>query len=153
MKKILVIYHSQQRGNTRKMAELVAQGCQQVAGVETRLIDVNEQRVNIDDLVAADGLALGTPDYFTYMAGGLKQFFDDALLASYGGKETMNKPYVAFVTHGGGGGAVESVQRLAKSLKYRQVAPPVLSKGAPAGEVVQQSIALGKALARELAKS
>jgi multimeric flavodoxin WrbA len=153
MKTILVIYHSQQRGNTRKMAELVAQGCQQVAGVEVELIDVNQQRVNMDDLVAADGLALGTPDYFTYMAGGLKQFFDDAMLASYGGQETMNKPYVAFVTHGGGGGAIESVQRLAKSLKYRQVAPAVLSKGAPKGAVVQQSTALGKALAEAVAKA
>ena len=147
MKTILVVCHSQQHGNTRKMADLVAQGCREVAGVEVRLIDVNAQRVAMDDLVAADGLALGTPDYFTYMAGGLKQFFDDALLASYGGAETMNKPYVAFLTHGGGGGAIESVQRLAKSLKYREVAPPVLSKGAPAGDVVQQAIALGTALA------
>ena len=147
MKKILVIYHSQQHGNTRKMAELVAKGCRQVAGVEVQVVDVNQERVDIDDLVAADGLALGTPDYFTYMAGGLKQFFDDALLASYGGKETMNKPYVAFVTHGGGGGAIESVKRLAKSLKYREVAPPVLSKGAPSGEAAKQATALGKALA------
>lgn len=147
MKRILVIYHSQQHGNTKQMADLVAEGCRQVAGVEVAMVNVNDERVDMDALVAADGLALGTPDYFTYMAGGLKQFFDDALLASYGGAETMNKPYVAFLTHGGGGGAIESVQRLAKSLKYREVAPPVLSKGAPAGDVVQQAIALGTALA------
>ena len=97
-------------------------------------------------------MALGTPDYFTYMAGGLKQFFDDALLASYGGAETMNKPCAIFVTHGGGGGAVESVQRLCKSLKYTEVAPPVLSKGAPDGDTIEQSKALGKALAEEVAK-
>lgn len=153
MKTILVVYHSQQAGNTRKMAELVAEGCRQVAGVDVKLINVNHERVAMDELVAADGLALGTPDYFTYMAGGLKQFFDDALLASYGGQETMNKPCVVFVTHGGGGGAVESVQRLCKSLKYREVAPPVLSKRAPAGETVQQSKALGKALAEAVVKA
>ena len=153
MKNILVVYHSQQHGNTRKMAELVADGCRQVSGIKVTLVDVNQRRVDIDALVAADGVALGTPDYFTYMAGGLKQFFDDALLASYAGKETMNKPCAIFVTHGGGGGAVESVQRLAKSLKYREVAPPVLSKGAPKGEVVQQATALGKALATAVAKA
>lgn len=153
MKRILVIYHSQQRGNTRKMAELVAQGCREVKGVDVKMIDVNKARVDMAELVSADGLALGTPDYFTYMAGGLKQFFDDALLASYGGQETMNKPCVIFVTHGGGGGAVESVQRLAKSLKYNEVAPPALSKGEPKGDAAKQSIALGKALAEKVVKA
>ena len=34
---ILVVYHSQQRGNTRKMAELVAEGCRAVPGVDCNL--------------------------------------------------------------------------------------------------------------------
>lgn len=153
MKTILVVYHSQQHGNTKKMAELVAQGCRQEPGVEVRLINVNDERVNIEALEAADGLALGTPDYFSYMAGGLKQFFDDALLGSYSGKMTMGKPCVIFLTHGGGGAAVESVQRLAKSLKYREVAPPVLSKRAPEGDTIQHAIDLGRALAGEVVKA
>jgi multimeric flavodoxin WrbA len=151
MKTILVIYHTQQKGNTGKCAELVAQGCRQVAGVQVKLIDVNKARVDMDELVAAAGVALGTPDYFTYMAGGLKQFFDDALLASYGGAKTLGKPYVAFVTHGGGGGAVDSVVKLAGALKYTSAAPPLVCKGAPAGEAVQQAVALGKALAEAVA--
>lgn len=147
MKKILVIYHTQQHGNTGKCAELLAEGCRQVDGVEVKLIDVNTQRVDMDELVAADGVALGTPDYFSYMAGGLKQFFDDALLASYGGAKTLEKPYVAFVTHGGGGKAIDSVTKLAGALKYKEIAPPVVSKRAPEGETAEQAVALGKALA------
>jgi multimeric flavodoxin WrbA len=152
MKRILVVYHSQQHGNTRKMAEQVAEGCRQVPGVEVEVVNVNEQRVDMDALVAADGLALGTPDYFTYMAGGLKQFFDDALLASYGGKQTKGKPYVAFLTHGGGGKGIESVLRLAKSMEYNAVAEPVVCKGAPEGDAARQSTALGRALAEHVAK-
>ena len=36
MKKVLVVYHSQYKGNTRQMAELVAQGCREVKEVEVR---------------------------------------------------------------------------------------------------------------------
>ena len=150
MKRILIVYHSQEHGNTRKMAELIADGCRRVPGVEVELVNVNETRVDMDLAERADGYALGSPDYFTYMAGGLKQFFDDLCLAAWAGRKVKDKPYVGFVTHGGGGGALESVERLANSMKLWQAAPSLLSKGAPEGETVEQSIALGRALAERV---
>jgi len=152
MKRILVVYHSQEKGNTRKMAELVAQGCRKVKGVEVQLVNVNEERVSVEAMEAADGYALGSPDYFSYMAGGLKQFFDDLCLASWAGKKVTGKPYVAFLTHGGGGSAIGSIEKLAKAMKLDQVAPSVVCKGAPAGEAAKQSVALGKALAQRVAQ-
>jgi len=149
MKRILVIYHSQQSGNTKKMAELVAEGASE-AGVEVELVNVNERRADMAAVEKADGLALGTPDYFTYMAGGLKQFFDDAMIAEWGGKKIKGKPCVVFVTHGGGGGAAASVEKLAKALEFKQVGESLLSKGAPSGELLERSKALGKALADAL---
>jgi len=149
MKRILVIYHSQQSGNTKKMAELVAEGASE-AGVEVELVNVNERRADMAAVEKADGLALGTPDYFTYMAGGLKQFFDDAMIAEWGGKKIKGKPCVVFVTHGGGGGAAASVEKLAKALEFKQVGENLLSKGAPSGELLERSKALGKALADAL---
>ena len=53
MKHILIVYHSQEKGNTHRMAELVAEGCRQVAGVEVEMVNVNERRV--DMAVAAEG--------------------------------------------------------------------------------------------------
>ena len=152
MKKILIVYHSQEKGNTRKMAELVAQGCRQISGVEVELVNVNERRVSMDAAERADAYALGSPDYFTYMAGGLKQFFDDICLASWSKRKVTEKPYVAFVTHGGGGGAIQSVEKLAASMKLIKVADSILSRGAPAGEAVEQSIQLGRKLAEHVAK-
>ena len=105
MKKILIVFHSQEAGNTKRMAELVARGCRQVRGVQVSMVNTNERRVDMRRLEAADGLALGTPDYFTYMAGGLKMFFDDATLAQWRGANIKGKPCVAFCTHGGGGRA------------------------------------------------
>ena len=147
MKRILVIYHSQYQGNTRKMAELVAQGCREAGEVDVTLINVNEARVNITDLEACDALALGTPDYFTYMAGGLKQFFDDAKIAEYEGRAVTGKPYVAFVTHGGGGGAIRTVEHCASSMKFEKVAESLCVQSAPAGADAAASIELGRALA------
>ena len=150
MKRILVVYHSQEKGNTRKMAELVAEGCRQVGGVEVTLVNVNEERADMAAAEQADGYALGSPDYFSYMAGGLKQFFDDLCLADWGGKKVKGKPYVAFLTHGGGGSAIASIEKLAKAMKLDPAAPSVVCKGAPAGEAAEQSIALGKALAERV---
>ena len=150
MKRILVVYHSQEKGNTRAMAELVAEGCRQVEGVEVTLVNVNEERVDMAAAEQADGYALGSPDYFSYMAGGLKQFFDDLCLADWGGKKVKGKPYVAFLTHGGGGSAIASIEKLAKAMKLEPAAPSVVCKGAPAGEVVEQSQRLGKALAERV---
>jgi len=150
MKQIMIIYHSQQYGNTRKMAELVAEGCREVQGVEVTMVNVNEQRVDMEVLAACDGVALGSPDYFSYVAGGLKQFFDDAWIARRAGKSTGAKPYVAFMSHGGGGRAIASLERLAQSMQYTAVAPPVLSQGAPSGDRAQACRTLGRALAEHV---
>ncbi|MFP4058372.1 MAG: flavodoxin family protein [Candidatus Brocadiia bacterium] len=151
MKHILVVYHSQEKGNTRQMAELVAQGAREVPEVEAQLVNVNDQRVDAETMERADGYALGSPDYFSYMAGGLKQFFDDLCLAAWDGRAVQAKPYVAFLTHGGGGKAIESIERLAKSMKLAPAAPSVVCKGAPSGEAVERSKALGTALAQKVA--
>jgi len=153
MKRILIVYHSQEHGNTRRMAELVAEGCRQVKGVAVQLVNVNETRVSLDDAERADAYALGSPDYFTYMAGGLKQFFDDILLASWRERKTLGKPYVAFVTHGGGGGAINSIKQLAEATKLVKVADSVTCQGAPQAQAdVDRSIALGRALAEHVTK-
>ena len=152
MKKILVVYHSQEKGNTKRMAELVAKGCTQVPGVEAELVNVNEQRVDMAKAEKADGYALGTPDYFSYMAGCLKQFFDDILLASWQKKNTVGKPYVAFLTHGGGGAGIKSIDELAKACKLERVAGNVACKGAPENQKdIDAALALGKALAAHVA--
>ncbi len=152
MKKILVVYHSQEKLNTHRMAELVASGCNQVDGVTVELINVNDTRVTIDAAEAADGFALGSPDYFHYVAGNLKQFFDDLKLAEWAGRNVTDKPYVAFLTHGGGGKAIDSFEKLAKSCKLTQVAPSVLCEKSPTADAdVAAAIALGKSLAEHVA--
>jgi len=76
MGKIIVIYHSQQYGNTKILAESLAEGARG-AGAEVNLINTNERRLTLEEFLATDAVAIGTPDYFSYVEGTIKTFYDD----------------------------------------------------------------------------
>ena len=143
-KRVLVVFHSQEKGNTRKMAELVAEGCRKVPGVEVELVPVFNQRADMGKAERADGYALGSPDYFTYMAGEMKTVFDRALSHV---KKVKGKPFVSFVSHGGGGGAIESLDRLGKAIGLKPVCEGVKSQGPPSKEGAEACLELGRKLA------
>ena len=71
---VLVIYHSR-TGNTERMARGVADGASNVPG--TRVVLKRVPDVTADDLFAADGVIVGSPVYWSNMAGEVKSFFDD----------------------------------------------------------------------------
>ena len=102
MGKIIVIYHSQQYGNTKMLADALAEGARE-AGAEVNLINTNERRVTQEEFLATDAVAIGTPDYFSYVAGTIKTFFDDIYLWDQSGKPVKGKPAVLFFSCGGGG--------------------------------------------------
>jgi len=145
--KILVIYHSQ-GGNTKAAAEIVARGARLVAG--TKVKTKQALRATSEDLLNCDGIAVGTPDYFSYMAGGLKDFFDRTYYPTQG--KVTDKPCAIFVTHGGGGKAVESVRKICGTFKFKVVGEPVLVKNRPDAKAEKQLMRLGKALAEACAK-
>jgi NAD(P)H dehydrogenase (quinone) len=91
-KEILVLYYSQ-HGATRQMAQLIARGVEQVAGVRARLRtvpkvstvceatepdipDSGAPYVELRDLEECIGLALGSPTRFGNMASAMKYFWD-----------------------------------------------------------------------------
>jgi len=72
--RILVVYYSL-TGNTEKMAEAVAEGARSVPGATVMTRRVED--VTREDLLAADGIVLGSPVYYANMAGPMKSFIDD----------------------------------------------------------------------------
>ncbi len=144
---VLIVFHSQS-GNTKAAAEAVAEGAEAVAGTDAvikQAFDANEE-----DLLACDAIAVGTPDYFSYMAGGLKDFFDRTFYPTQGA--VTGRPCGIFVTHGGGGRAVGSVMDIVKSFKFELVAEPVLVRNAPDDEGKKNLAALGRVLAQAAAE-
>lgn len=71
---VLVTYHSVS-GNTERMAEAVVQGARSVPG--TRVVLKRVQQVTADDLFSADAVVVGSPVYWSNMAGEVKTFFDN----------------------------------------------------------------------------
>lgn len=142
MAKILVVYHSQS-GNTEAAAKAVANGVKEVKGIE--VIVKEGLKATSKDLLDCDGIAIGTPDYFSYMAGGLKDFFDRTFYPTQG--KVTDKPYIAFITHGGGGEAYKSVESICRSFKFRKITDPVLVENRPDAKKTAELEQLGKKLA------
>ena len=142
MAKILIVYHSQS-GNTKAAAEAVAQGAKEVSG--TDVIIKEALHAIKDDLLSCDAIAVGTPDYFSYMAGGLKDFFDRTYYPTQG--SVTDKPCAIFITHGGGGKAVESIKSICATFKFKLISGPILVKDRPDAAATVELTNLGKLLA------
>lgn len=76
MPKILVTYYSRS-GHTRKMAEIVLTGAQEEGGVEAELKPV--EQVGVEELLQADGIAIGSPTYYGTMAWPVKKLLDESV--------------------------------------------------------------------------
>ena len=131
MTNVLVSYYSKS-GNTQAMAKILADAAK-AAGATVTLKRAEE--TSNKDLVDADAVALGSPDYFSYPAGQVKVIFDEALSVK---EKLSNKPALCFLSHGGGGKAKKPFEDLMKAIGLKLVAPCVLCQGAPAGEAVEE---------------
>lgn len=125
--KVLVVYYSMY-GHTLRLAQAVAEGAEQVAGVEVvvrrvqefdavnQIIDQNDaaralreqqQQIpicTVDDLKQADGVVFGSPTRYGNMTAQMKQLFDSTASLWLNG-DMEGKPAGVFTstasTHGG----------------------------------------------------
>lgn len=148
MKRILVVYHSQQYGNTKILADEITSGIRDAGGA-VELINTNERRVTLEDFLRADALALGTPDYYSYPAGTIKTFFDDLYLWDKAGKPIKGKAVVLFMCHGGGGRAKQPFEGFAERF-FQRVGETVTSGRPISDEAKKRCFELGKELILKL---
>lgn len=146
MVKALVLYHSQEFSNTEAMAEAVADGLRD-AGCDVDIFNTNNDRYDITQFPQYDCVAFGSPDYYSYIAGGLKTFMDyhyiyDVRKGLAGLKE---KPYVLFYSHGGGGRVKDTMLHIFRRIGTL-IGEPVGSRGRPDQRVLEKCKALGKEL-------
>lgn len=120
---ILVLYYSR-HGSTRKLAELIGQGIDSVAGCEARLRTVpaistvteatepevpreGAPYVELSDLQECAALALGSPTRFGNMAAAMKYFLDGTSSQWLSGT-LVGKPACVFTSTGSLHGGQES---------------------------------------------
>lgn len=76
MATMLIVYYSTS-GNTRKMAELIADGARAAGGVQVDVRPVDD--VTPDDLLETDAIIIGSPVYFATMASQIKKLIEDSV--------------------------------------------------------------------------
>jgi len=126
------------------MAAAVADGAHAIEDIDVVVKKATD--ASLDDLLAADGVALGTPENFGYMSGLLKDFFD----RTYAGAQdkVFRKPYVAFISAGNDGtGALRAIERIMLGYKMKNVFSPVIARGKITEEILQQCRELGGTIA------
>jgi NAD(P)H dehydrogenase (quinone) len=139
--KVLVLYDSK-TGNTKKIAEYVAEGARDVPGTEVRLKSV-EQADN-DDVLWCDGIAVGSPTHVGIMSHRMKRFWDEATPGLWG--KIDGRIGCAFSSSGGWGGGSEIT---CQSLLTVLINFGFLVFGAPDYTGERLTLHYGVALARE----
>ncbi len=99
---VLVLYFSK-GGNTRKLAEAIARGVEEINGAKALLRTTDQ--VTKDDFVVSDAVIAGSPVYFGLMAAELKKIFDDFVGVR---KKMEDKVGAAFTTSGDPSGGKET---------------------------------------------
>jgi multimeric flavodoxin WrbA len=127
MPRLLVVHHTPSP-NLQAVLEAVREGARMVAEVE--LVVRPALSAGPADLLAADGVLLGTPANIGYMSGALKHFFDTVYYPCL--DATVGLPYGVYV-HGGDdtAGALRSIGTVTGALRWKQVAAPLTLTGAP----------------------
>jgi len=140
MVKILVLYYST-TGNTETLAKAIAEGAKPIAEVTTRRVDY----ATIYDLITCDGVAFGSPNYFGYMAGLVKDYFDKAWSVR---AQITGKVAVAFTSGGGSSNsALLSLENMFNAFKLEKAADGIVSSRRQTEQDLDKCKALGKALA------
>lgn len=100
------------------------------------------------DLIECDGLVLASPEYFGYMAGGIKDYFDRTYEELHEHPKVAKKPYCIVVSAGNDGqGAVMQIERICKGYRLKPAQKPIISKGAVTHTVLDACTELGKTMA------
>jgi multimeric flavodoxin WrbA len=147
VKTLLIVYHSH-GAKTAQMAEAVARGAG--SEPEVRVVVKRCAEAGPEDVLAADGLVLGTPENFGYMSGMMKDFLERIFYPCEG--RIAGRPYALVVAAGqDGGGAVRSVERIVTGLRLRKIQEPIIALKELRPEVLCACEELGAALAAGLA--
>jgi multimeric flavodoxin WrbA len=147
MVKVLILYYSRS-GNVEALARAVAEGVEKAKDAKAELKRVDY--ATVEDLLSCDAVAFGSPNYFGYMAGLMKDFFDRA----WSVREKIVGKLAAAFTCGGSSSdsALLSIERIFPAFKMEKAAEGVVwglrEKGPPFEKDLSELKKLGETLAK-----
>ena len=148
MKKLLIVSHTP-TPNTHAMTDAVVEGASHVEISGIKVMVQQPLETGPEEVLDADAIILGTTENFGYMSGAMKDFFDRIYYPCL--EKTESMPFAMFVRAGNDGlGALNSIDRIAKGLTWRQVQEPLICRGTWQPSFVDQCEELGMTLAAGL---
>lgn len=126
---LLIVYAGHPGGRVDRLRQAAEAGIA-AAGTNTPVVLRYALECTTDDVLAAAGYLLMTPEHFGYMSGALKHFFDCTYYPT--GERTQGRPYALVVSAGNDGtGTVRSVERIVTGYRWNAVAPALVIVGEP----------------------
>jgi len=151
--KVLIIYDSN-TGNTEKLSEAVAKGAKQISEVTVEMKRTED--VNFQDVIDADGYAIGSPSHFSIMSGKILSLLNKLYSLRH---KMAGKPMAVFTTGTGGQVvALENIDRIIGVFNPTFIKPGIVIETIPARanpwEMDEaQAMKLGKKLAEAVIKA
>jgi multimeric flavodoxin WrbA len=123
-KLFLIIWWSR-TGASAALAQACFDSANEAAGPNLEVLMVRADRVELADLLRANGVVFVCPENLGSMAGMMKEFFDLHYYQALGRLEGI--PYQAMVSAGSdGGGAVRQIDRIVTGWRLRRIADAVI---------------------------
>lgn len=114
--------------NTETLFKAASQGAHEAVSDSVKIISKTPLEASSEDVLACDGIVIGTTENFGYMAGLIKDFFERIYYDCL--EETQGLPYALYVKAGQDGqGTLSAVQRITTGLKWKLIQEPVLLHG------------------------
>ena len=114
MTSVCIVYFSQFKGATEKLAQSIAEGVATVPSAEATLIAVEDVDAHWAELHAADAIVFGSPTYMGSIAAGFKVFIEKLAGEVWLNRLWVNKVAAGFtVSAGRSGDKLNCLQQLA----------------------------------------
>jgi NAD(P)H dehydrogenase (quinone) len=139
----MIVYYSR-TGNTEKVAEAIAEGARKVRNVNVQVKKTTD--TSIEEVVLADGIAFGSPAYFTLPSGPILSLLTELYLAR---DKFAGKPMIAFATGGGSQAeTLETLECILKAVNPAVIQPGIAATSPPSQADIEEAKKLGEKLAK-----
>lgn len=147
-KRLLIVAHVPSP-NTQRLADAVLKGARHADIENVETVHIPPLEAGPDDVLAADGIILGTTENLGYMSGALKDFFDRTYYSVI--DDTQGLPFALYIRAGHDGtGTRRAVDSIVTGLRWRAVQEPIIFRGEWQDQFLEQAEELGMTMAAGL---
>jgi len=148
MKTLLLIAHAPS-ANTQRMRDAVLKGAEHPDIEQVNVRWIAPLDAQPDDVLACDGIILGTTENLGYMSGALKDFFDRCYYPCL--EEKQGLPCALYVRAGHDGtGTCRAVETICTGLRWNWIQDPLVCRDDWTDEFLEQCEELGTTMAAGL---